>query len=431
MIILDSALKEREAEGRPVRVGIVGAGFIGRGMVHQIETAVPGMTVAAVANRTLGKAQRAYEMAGRAARVVDTVAALEEAVAAGQPAVCEDAALVCEAEGVDVVIEATGEIEFGAGVALAAIDHGKHIVLMNPELDALLGPLLKARADAAGVVFTDADGDQPGVILNLLRWVESIGYRPVLAGNMKGMLDHYRTPETQADFAQRTNQSVGMVTSFADGTKLAIEMATVANATGFGTAVRGMHGPPCDHVDQATGLFSVDELLETCGIVDYVLGADPGPGVFVLAYEDDPAKQEYMRYFKMGDGPLYAFYVPYHLPHLEAPLSAARAVLFGDPTVTPLGPPVCDVVAVAKRDLVVGEALDGIGGFTCYGLLDNAAVVEQGRLLPIGLSDGARLVRDVPKDEPVTYDDVEIPGGRLSNRLRKEQDAMFTTTPAG
>lgn len=430
MIIVDSALKEREAAGRPVRVGIVGAGFIGRGVVHQIETAVPGMAVAAVANRTRAKAEEAYALAGRTAQCVSNAAALDEAISSGRPAVCEEAALLCEAEGIDVIVEATGEVEFGAEVALDAIGGGKHLVLVNAEVDALVGPLLKARADEAGVVLTGTDGDQPGVIMNLFRWVRATGYRPVLAGNVKGLLDHYRTPETQAGFAERTNQSVNMVTSFADGTKLAIEMAVVANATGFGASVRGMRGPACNHVDEATSLFSAGELLEAGGVVDYVLGANPGPGVFVLAYEGDAAKQAYMRYFKMGDGPLYAFYVPYHLPHLEAPLTAARAALFGDAAVAPLGAPVCEVVATAKRDLKPGEALDGMGGFMCYGLLENAGAARAENLLPIGLSDGCRLVRPVEKDAPLTFADVERPAERLCDRLWAEQKARFAAAHA-
>jgi predicted homoserine dehydrogenase-like protein len=315
-------------------------------------------------------------------------------------------------------------VEFGARVALGAIEHGKHVVLMNAEVDATVGPLLKAHADRAGVVMTNTDGDQPGVVMNLFRWVKTIGYRPVLVGNVKGLYDPYRTPETQKEFAEAHDQRPHMVTSFADGTKLSMEQAVMANATGFGVARRGMHGPECDHVREAPDLFDADELLDG-GIVDYVLGAEPGPGVFVLGYNDDPVKQQYMEYLKMGDGPLYTFYVPYHLPHLEVPLTAARAELFGDPAITPAGGPVCDVLAVAKQDLEAGTELDGLGGFTCYGLVDDAETCHEEGLLPMGLSEGCRLTRPVSRDEPIGYDDVELPEGRLADRLRREQDGRW------
>jgi predicted homoserine dehydrogenase-like protein len=252
-----------------------------------------------------------------------------------------------------------------------------------------------------------------------------MGYRPVAAGNFKGMIDPYRTPETQKGFAEKYRQNPRVITSFADGTKLAMEATILANATGFGVARRGMHGHKCSHVRETLTLYPLDELLGG-GIVDYILGAEPHTGAFVLGYTDHPAKREYMSYFKMGDGPVYAFYTPYHLPHMQVVSTVARAVLFDDPTVTPRGEPVCDVLTVAKRDLKAGEVLDGIGGFTCYGVIDNASVVRRENLLPMGLSEGCTVTRDVSKDAPISYDDVEVPSGRLADRLRAEQDAAFS-----
>jgi predicted homoserine dehydrogenase-like protein len=254
--------------------------------------------------------------------------------------------------------------------------------------------------------------------------VRTIGYRPVLAGNIKGLQDHYRTPETQKGFAEANKQKPKMVTSFADGTKISMEMAVVANATGFGVGARGMHGPRCKHVTEALNLFPAEQMLNG-GLVDYVLGAEPGPGVFVIGYNEDPIKQQYAHYFKMGDGPFYMFYVPYHLPHLEAPITVARAVLFNDAAVAPLGAPVCEVLTMAKRDLKTGETLDGIGGFTCYGVLENAPLSRSGNLLPMGLSEGCRVIRDIPKDRALSYDDVELPPGRLCDELREEQNRLF------
>jgi predicted homoserine dehydrogenase-like protein len=430
MIIVDTALKKRASAGNPVRVGIVGAGYMGRGTALQILSAIEGMDVSAISNRTIIEAERAFDQAGVEASPVETVSQLESAVAQQKHSFMEDAMLLCRAEGIEAVIEATGEIEFGARVALEAMAHGKHVILMNAELDATVGPLLKLKADRAGVVMTNADGDQPGVIMNLLRFVRTIGYRPVLAGNIKGLQDPYRTPETQKGFAEANKQKPRMVTSFADGTKISMEMAVTANATGFKAGKRGMHGPKCDHVTQAPTLFPLEQLLNG-GLVDYVLGAEPGPGVFVLGYNEEPVKQQYMSYFKMGDGPLYVFYVPYHLPHLEVPLTVARAVLFGDAAVAPLGGPVCDVITMAKKEMRAGEVLDGIGGFTSYGMLENSPAARAEGLLPMGLSEGCRLKRDVARDQALTFDDVELPQSRLCDRLWREQEQMFPGERAG
>jgi predicted homoserine dehydrogenase-like protein len=430
VIIVDTALEKRHAEGNPVRVAIVGAGYMGRGTALQIISAFKGMRLVAISNRTVSEAERAYRQAGiEGVRTVSSVQELEDAIARDQYAITEDGMLLCQAEGVDVVIEATGEIEFGAHVTLKAIEHGKHVVLMNAELDATVGPILKVYADRAGVVLTNADGDQPGVVMNLLRFVRTIGYNPVLAGNIKGLQDPYRNPDTQKAFAEANKQKPKMVTSFADGTKISMEMAVVANATGFRTARRGMYGPRCKHVTEALNLFPLDEMLNG-GLVDYILGAEPGPGVFVLGYNDEPIKQQYMQYFKMGDGPLYVFYTPYHLPHLEVPITAARAALFRDAAVAPLGAPVCDVITMAKRDLNAGEVIDGIGGFHAYGTLENSDLVKAQNLLPMGLAGGCRLKRDVPRDRALTLEDVEVPAGRLADRLRAEQNAHFAQVHA-
>jgi predicted homoserine dehydrogenase-like protein len=351
------------------------------------------------------------------------VGQLEDAIRKNRPAITDDPMLLCQAEGIDAVVEATGEVEFGAHVVLEAIKHGKHVILMNAELDAVVGPILKRYADKAGVVITNVDGDQPGVVMNLLRWVDTIGYRPVLAGNIKGLQDHYRTPETQKGFAENVKQDVKMITSFADGTKISMEMAVVANATGFRTAVRGMYGPKCKHVTEAVNLFPMDQMMNG-GIVDYILGAEPGPGVFVLGYNDNPIKQQYAQYLKMGDGPLYVFYTPYHLPHLESPITVARAVLFHDAATAPLGKPVVDVITAAKRDLKAGEILDGIGGFHCYGMTENYDESLKNAFLPMSLAQGCRLKHDILKDDIISYNDVDLPQGRIVDTLRREQENL-------
>lgn len=426
MIIVDRALEKRQQAGKPIRVALVGAGYMGRGIALEMLTAMPGMELVAVSNRTLSQAERAYGEAGiPSVRAVETVAQLEAAVAKGQYAITDDAMLLCQAENIEAVIEVTGEIEFGAHVALEAMANGKHVIQMNAELDATVGPILKVYADRAGVVLTYTDGDEPGVAMNLYRFATTIGYKPVLMGQIKGFLDRYRNPETQQGFAAQHKQKPAMVASFADGSKLSLEGTIMANATGFKVGKRGMYGHRCAHVKDMLMHFSADQLLAGGGWVEYALGAEPGTGAFVVGYNDHPVLQQYMSYFKMGDGPLYLFYTPYHLPHLQLPLTVARAVLFRDATLTPLEGPVCDTLSVAKRDLKAGEVLDGMGGFTCYGLIDSYEVTQAENLLPMALCQGCRLTRDIPKDQPITYADVELPEGRLCDKLRAEQSAYF------
>jgi predicted homoserine dehydrogenase-like protein len=429
MIIVDTALERRATEGRPVRVALIGAGFMARGIALQLCNVVPGMRLVAISNRNIEGARRAYNEAGATElREVGSVAQLEAAIQANQYAITDDAMLLCRADGIDAVIEVTGAVEFGAAVTLEAIAHGKHVILMNAELDSTIGPILKSYADRAGVVITNADGDQPGVIMNLYRFVKGIGVRPVLCGNIKGLQDPYRNPTTQEGFARRWGQKAHMVTSFADGSKISFEQAIVANATGMRVAKRGMFGPtvePGTPLDKVAPLYPLEALIEGPGVVDYVVGASPGPGVFVLGTHDHPQQQHYLNLYKLGEGPLYCFYTPYHLCHFEVHNTVARAVLFHDATITPKGAPTVDVVATAKIDLKAGQEIDGIGWYMTYGQAENADVVARDRLLPLGLAEGCRLKRDLPRDAVLTYDDVELPEGRLADKLREEQNQRF------
>ena len=427
MIIVDRALEERERSGDPIRVGMIGAGFMGRGIANQIVNSVPGMRLAAIANRHGDAGRRAYAEAGVDQIVsAESVHAVEEAIRGGRAVVAEDPMVVAEAEGIDVLIEVTGTIEYAAGIVLRAFEHRKHVVLMNAELDGTIGPILKTYADHAGVVLTAADGDQPGVEMNLYRFVHGIGLTPLLCGNIKGLQDPYRNPTTQEGFARQWGQNPWMVTSFADGTKISFEQAIVANGTEMTVAKRGMYGyDHAGHVDELTSRYDVDELRALGGIVDYVVGSRPSPGVFVFATHDDPRQRHYLNLYKLGEGPLYSFYVPYHLCHFEVPLSAARAVLFRDAVLQPVAGPRVDVVTTAKRDLKAGETIDALGGYLTYGQCERSDVTARERLLPIGLAEGCTLRRDVPIDQVLTYDDVDIPEGRLADRLRDEQRARF------
>jgi len=421
MIIVDTALKRREAEGNPIRVGMIGAGAMGRAIAYQITHCTPGMTVAAIANRSIENARKALTDAGiETFREVDSHEGMAAAMAEGVPAITTDPALICRAEGIDVVHEVTGSIDHAARVILDAIDHRKTIVTMNAEVQGTIGPVLKKRADAAGVLLTDSDGDQPGVMMNLYRFVEGLGVRPVVLGNMKGLHDPYRNPTTQQDFSRRTGLTPHMAASFADGTKMSFEMTLVANATGLKAGKRGLYGPDCKHVHEAVSHYPAEQMTDT-GIVDYIVGAEPAPGVFCIGHETREMQTHWLQLYKLGNGPFYTFYTPYHLCHLEAPTTVARAALFNDATCAPDAGHVVDVIAMAKQDLSAGDTIDGIGWYMTYGVCENAETVKAEGLLPMGLAEGCRLKRDVPKDRPLTYDDVELPPERIADQLRAEQ----------
>ena len=429
MILVDSALRRRQESGTPIRVAMVGAGFMARGIALQLTGTVPGIDLVAVANRRIEGARRLYAEAGFDHVVeVSTTSQLEEAIDRGDYAITDDAFSLCEANGIDAIVEVTGAVEFGAHVAVAAFKHRKHVIAMNAELDGTIGPILKVYADRAGVIFTNADGDQPGVIMNLYRFVKGMGVRPVLCGNIKGLQDPYRNPTTQEAFALRWGQKPHMVTSFADGSKISFEQSIVANATGMRVAKRGMHGPTVPSgtsIEDAVKAYPLEDLLDGPGIVDYVVGASPGPGIFVVGTHDHPAQQHYLNLYKLGEGPLYCFYTPYHLCHFEVHNTVARAVLFDDATITPLDAPRVDVVATAKTDLAQGDVLDGIGYYMTYGQCENTDVAREENLLPMGLAEGCVLRSNIRKDHVLTFDDVILPDGRLCDKLWNEQAQVF------
>ncbi|MCC3158537.1 NAD(P)-dependent oxidoreductase [Hymenobacter sp. 15J16-1T3B] len=426
MIIIDKLLEARQRAGRPVRVGLWGAGEMAQGMVNQVMRYTPGMEVSVIANRTLSKAHQAYAYTGHVARECSSRAELQACLDAGQLAVVDDGELLCEVDGLDLLVECTGTIHYAAGLIMKAIENGRNVLLFNPEVDALIGPILKVYADRAGVLLSGCSGDQPGCILDLYRFVQGMGLTPLLCGNIKGLQDYYRNPTTQAGFAAQWHLTPEMVTSFADGTKISIEQATVANATGMGVARRGMYGYRHDgHVDDMTSWYDIEELKRLGGIVDYVVGPKPGPGVFVYATTDDPKSKHYLAYGKLGPGPLYSFYQPYHLIYAEIPHSIARLVLLQDVTMAPLGAPVVEVITLAKTPLPAGHRLDGLGGYDTYGQCENAGTARQENLLPVGLAEGCVLRRDVARDTPLTFDDVILPDDNLVQRLWREQQARF------
>jgi predicted homoserine dehydrogenase-like protein len=424
-MMLDVALQQRESANRPIRVGMVGAGATGRAIALQLATPPAGIRLVAIANRTPEHADRAFREAGITGwKRADSARAAENAIAQGNTVLTEDPSVLTSCDAVDLIVEATGTIAPAARVVLDAFKYGKHVVMVNAELDSLLGPILKAKADSAGVVVTNTDGDEPGVAMTLFRYLRSLGLRPVAAGNIKGMVDYYRTPETQRAFAEKHDQDARKVTSFADATKLSMETTVLANATGFHAGRRGMYGPACKNVTEMAELLPGDQMLAT-GLVDYALGAAPHTGAFVVVYEENPLKQAQLGYYKIGNGPFYVFYTPFHLPHIQIASTIGRAVVHGDATVAALGGPVCEVVTVAKRDLKAGERLDGVGGFCAYGLIDTTSRARATSALPIGLSDGCLVRRDIGKDSVVSLNDVELAADSLVETLWREQSTRW------
>lgn len=428
MVIVDKKLQELEKRGKQINVAMVGAGFFARGVAVQFLSAAKGMRLVAISNRTPERAVSVFKEAG-AEKVIEISSQnkLDTAIRNKKYCVTDNSYLLCKSSEIDVIIEATGNVQFGAEVALAAIQNKKDVIV-NAELDATVGPLLKIYADQNDVIYTDIGGDQPAVIMNLYRFLKGIGIKPVLCGNIKGLHDPYRNPDTQQEFARQWGQNPVMVTSFADGSKISFEQAVVANATGMKVGRRGMYGPSVETgtpIEEAVNTYCEEALQTENGIVDYIVGASPGPGVFVIGTCDHPIQQHYLNLFKLGDGPYYCFHTPFHLCHFEVPNSVARAVLFDDATITPAGMPMVEVIAMAKKGLQKGEKIDGIGGFKTYGVCENADITQAENLLPLGIAEGCVLKSDILKDQVLTYDDVDVPEGRLIDQLRREQQEYF------
>lgn len=421
MYIIDNKLKERERSGNPIRVGIIGAGEMGKGLMNQIHRYTPGMRVAAVFNRSRKKVEEALKSVGiDNYRVADTYHDFSTHIK-NKTVVTDDIEYLIDNEDVDVLVELTGNIVFGLETILKAFSKGKHVVSFNAELEATFGPFLKSKAAESDALYTLGDGDQPGVTLNLFRHVKMMGFQPLLCGNIKGLQDHYRNPTTQEGFAKQWGMTPEMVTSFADGTKISFEQACIANATNMKVAKRGMIGINSKkHVDDLTSEFDVDELKQSGGIVDYVVGAKPGPGVFIYAATEDPLSVKYLRYGKLGEGPLYSFYVPYHLLFFELAFSIARLIDFEDVTLDAEYGMRVEVVAVAKEDMAAGTVIDGLGGYKTYGICENKELARKDNLLPMGLAEGNVLKREVKRDQVITLDDVDLQNESLMDTYLKQ-----------
>ena len=436
MIIVDKALKARAEQGNPVKIAVLGSGFMAQGLTNQIANSVPAMSVVAIYSRKPQKAIHVLNYSGLDNPIEATTQnQLDDAIRDRQPVFTQDVMLVARSEQVDLIVDTTGSVEFGAQEEDRAIDVGQSgfvvrhefaDVLVNAELDATIGPILQTYADKHGVILSACDGDEPGLQMNLYRWVKGLGLTPRVMGNIKGLQDPYRNPSTQKGFAEKWGQNPAMVTSFADGSKISFEQAIVANATGMVVKSRGMsRGAKYeDDVMKIGKLYDIEELRRLGGIVDYVVGT-PLTKVYCLAEHPDPKQQHYLNLYKMGEGPLYAFFLPYHLVHFEVPNAIARVALLRDSVARPLGGPVVEVCAVAKRDLKAGEVLDDYGMYMTYGEAVNADEMSHSRYLPEGLVEGCKLKRDIIKDAVLTYADVELPQGRLADQLRAQQYRHF------
>lgn len=430
MYEIDTRLLEREREGRPVRVALIGAGQMGREIVCQVGL-MRGMELDIVVDLNTETCRRAYAAAGYTGKIVETndLAECEAALAEGAKVVTTNYLLAVSASPIESVIDATGSPEMGARVSLQCFDHKKHIVMMNVECDITIGPILRQMAKNAGVVYSLTAGDEPGSIVEVYRFAKALGFRVVAAGKGKNNpLDIYATskdPEWVEKAAKR-DMNPRMLVEFVDGSKTMIEMAAVSNATGLVPDVRGMHGVRCNVKDLKTvfSLKSQGGVLEKEGVVDFGIG-DIAPGVFVVITTDNKQLIEGLSQRDMGQGPNYLLYRPYHLCSCETPITVAQGVLYGESTAHPMDHLTSECITVAKQDLKAGQVLDGIGECCYRGSIDLHSVAREGNMLPLGLAKGATLKCDVKRDEIITYDMVELPENSVLLQLRRIQDMLY------
>lgn len=403
-------MKERlKTLPREINVAIVGIGSIGNGLVYQCFS-TPGFKPVAIADLKLEKAIKCAEDFGIEYAIVSNAEELENAIKNNKMGVCGDAYLLCSCEAVDVMIEASNAVLEGAMHALKAIEHNQHVVMMNYEAELLYGPYLLQKSKEEGVVYTCADGDQPTVIKKLVDDITFWGFDLVMAGNIKGYLDRYTDPTKIIPEADKRNLDHKMCSSYTDGSKLCVEMAVLANALNLKTAVPGMYGHRTKSVHDIFDLINFEELWQNKQpVVDYLVGAEPKGGVFVIGYTENKFQQYTLEWFPptMGPGPFYLFYRPYHLGHIEALECVAEAFLDGTARLQPTYGIQTNVYTYAKKDLQAGDVIDGMGGYASYGLIENIEDQEVNPGLPILLSENVRLKRAVGKDQKIYMSDVE------------------------
>ncbi len=423
-------LKRRAESGRPVRIGLVGSGEMGTDIISRVAH-MDGIEVAAIADHNLGAAHRAVEIAtgeeGHSAHASSS-GQVDALIEKGVAAVAGEAAPILESGLIDVVVDATGIPEAGAEIGLAAMELGKHLVMMNVEADVVIGAYLKAEADRLGVVYTLGAGDEPSACMELIEFVSAMGHTIVAAGKGKNNpLNIDARPDDYAEEAARRNMSVRMLVEFVDGSKTMVEMAAIANATGLVPDVPGMHGPPAgpEELNRVLVPRSDGGVLSAPGRVDYSVGKGLAPGVFVVAEMGHPRIRERMEDLKMGEGPYFTFIRPYHLTSLEVPLTCARAVLYGKADMAPLARPVAEVCALAKRDLAPGERLGNVGEDTYRGWVMDAGEARVAGAIPCGLLADAKISAPIPKGALITRANARVAEGSRIAELRARQDKML------
>jgi len=432
MIGINYKLAELEKNGKPLRIGIVGAGQMGRGLASQI-VSMKGMRPAVLADRTLAKAKKAFTQAGlvegRDFAVAETVEEGDKLLEAGRFVATENTELPAMCRAVDCTVDATGVPEAGAKIAMDAIRNKKHIVMLSVETDVCIGPLLYKAACDAGVIYSGSAGDEPGAVMELYDFADALGFEVRVIGKGKNNpVDYDCTPDTVQEEAVRRGMSPKMLCAFKDGTKTMVEMTAMANATGFLPDIPGGHGA-AGRVEDLPDLLSLKSegrggILSRYRTVEYINGI--APGVFLVFSTDLPAVQHELEYISMGSGPNYVLYRPYHLISLETPLTAAKACLDGVPSIVPRSGLVAETIAVAKRDLRAGEKLDGIGGFTIRGIFISAVEARGYNALPLALVNKNTTVKqDVQKGDLICYDDVILDESSFILQLRKKQDVLF------
>lgn len=425
--MLQRELARRQAEGNPIRVGVSGAGWIGSGFVAAVAH-IPGMRVDLLADADTNAACQAFLATGLVpGEVVEASAPgpAEDALRAGKRVITGSYALAAQLESLDIVADVTPSPATGAETAYACIQNGKDIVMVNIEADVTVGRVLNRLAQQAGVLYTVSSGDEPGCLMELWDFVTSLGYEPIVIGKGKNNpLDPSATPDRVAESALKAGKDPFTVASYVDGTKTMFEMTCAANATGCRPMQRGMCGPQAT-LETVSRIFALEEdggITKFPGAVDFVQGSAMAGGVFVTVRIQDERIQADLEYLKVGKGKYYTFFRPYHLWFLEAPISVARAALHHQATLVPLDRPVADVMAVAKRDLQPGERLDDFGGYTFYGVMDEAQVVHALNALPVGLAPGARMVRAVLAGRVLQWDDAQLDESSTVVKLRRQQD---------
>ncbi len=420
-------LLKLEAEGRPIRVGASGAGWMGRGFVAAMKH-VPGMEVAVLVDQDLAAARQAFLTAGYGAETVVEASAVGpamDAMRAGKRVVTGSYTLAAQLEAVDIVTDATPSPASGTEMAYAGIQNGKDVVLINIEADVTVGRQLKKLAQEAGVLYSVSSGDEPGCLMELYNFVTMLGYEVIVIGKGKNNpLNPAATPDTVADSAKKQDKDPYQVASYVDGTKTMFEMACAANATGCVPMQRGMVGPEAT-LETVSRVFALTEdggITQFPGVVDFVQGTSMSGGVFVTVRIQDERIQADLNYLKVGQGKYFTFFRPYHLWFLEAPISIARAYLRREVTLAPRDEPVADIMTVAKRALWPGDKLDDFGGYTFHGVMDRAEVVRELQALPVGLAPGAELVRPVAAGAILSWADVKLDEASPVVKLRRQQD---------